>query len=279
MNKVIILVNQHKDNARLFAKEVDSYMKEHSISSEVVLLNGSDVSIDPTADVAISLGGDGTVLSCVRYLYPHSIPILAVNLGTFGFITEIGLQEWKEAFELFKEGKATISERLLVHAQVIRDNNIVYEAHGLNEMSISSRGLSKMVNLDLLIDGTHTGNVRGDGILVATPTGSTGYSLASGGPILDVDLDALIVNPINPFALSNRPLVVHGDSTVTLLIREGQRTEVSLSVDGQLDFPLLEKDQLMIRRSDYKARVIMSPNRNFYEVVRDKLNWSGALHA
>ncbi|MGI6440146.1 MAG: NAD(+)/NADH kinase [Sphaerochaetaceae bacterium] len=279
MNKVIILVNQHKDNARLFAKEVDSYMKEHSISSEVVLLNGSDVSIDPTADVAISLGGDGTVLSCVRYLYPHSIPILAVNLGTFGFITEIGLQEWKEAFELFKEGKATISERLLVHAQVIRDNNIVYEAHGLNEMSISSRGLSKMVNLDLLIDGTHTGNVRGDGMLVATPTGSTGYSLASGGPILDVDLDALIVNPINPFALSNRPLVVHGDSIVTLHIREGQRTEVSLSVDGQLDFPLLEKDRLVIRRSDYKARVIMSPNRNFYEVVRDKLNWSGALHA
>jgi NAD+ kinase len=116
-------------------------------------------------------------------------------------------------------------------------------------------------------------------MIVSTPTGSTGYSLAAGGPILDVDLDALIINPICPFTLSNRPLVIAGEDAVRIVVREGQRTQISLTVDGQVFFPLQDKDQVIVEKARSKALLVMSPKRNYYEVIRDKLNWSGGMHA
>ena len=123
------------------------------------------------------------------------------------------------------------------------------------------------------------GLFRSDGIIVATPTGSTGYSLAAGGPILDVTLDALIINPICPFTLSNRPLVVSGDDVMKVVVAHKQRTEIALSVDGQVLFLLEEGDEIIIEKSRSKALLIESTKRNYYEVIRDKLNWSGGLHA
>ncbi|MFA5468695.1 MAG: NAD(+)/NADH kinase, partial [Sphaerochaetaceae bacterium] len=151
--------------------------------------------------------------------------------------------------------------------------------HGLNETTLSASGISKMVCLDLFINGTNTGQIRSDGIIVATPTGSTAYSLAAGGPILDVDLDALIINPVCPFTLSNRPLVITGEDVVLIKVREGQKTQVSLTIDGQVLFPLEEGDEVVIEKARSKALIIASPQRNYYEVIRDKLNWSGGMHA
>jgi NAD+ kinase len=136
-----------------------------------------------------------------------------------------------------------------------------------------------MVSLDLHINGTNVAKIRSDGIIVATPTGSTGYSLAAGGPIMDVDLDALIINPVCPFTLSNRPLVIAGEDVVNIVVRENQKTQISLTVDGQVFFPLQEGDRVTVEKARSKALLVVSPERNYYEVIRDKLNWSGGMHA
>jgi NAD+ kinase len=136
-----------------------------------------------------------------------------------------------------------------------------------------------MISLHLYINETLAGLFRSDGVIVSTPTGSTGYSLAAGGPILDVHLDALIINPICPFTLSNRPLVISGDDIIKARVDKNQKTEIALSVDGQVLFLLEEDDEIVIEKSRSKALLIESTKRNYYEVIRDKLNWSGGLHA
>jgi NAD+ kinase len=236
--------------------------------------------VNKDTDLVICLGGDGTVLYCARYLQDLGIPILAINVGTFGYITEISVEEWQEAIDYFLEGKNTISRRLMIRVGVFRKGKKVFTAHGLNEMVVSSSGISKVVSLSLRIGSTEAGFFRSDGMIIATPTGSTGYSLAAGGPILDVDLTSLIITPICPFTLSNRPLVVSGDSTITLTIPKGQRTGLMLSVDGQQNFCLQEDDMIVVEKSQSKALLVASERRNYIEVLRDKLNWSGGgLHA
>jgi len=281
IKKVVILINESKQGAVEFAKEVKLYFTQKKIESIMVfgVEKIENIELDSSIDLAICLGGDGTVLSCARLLHSHGIPMLAVNLGTFGFITEVCKTEWKEAYEYYEKGLAEISRRLMIRVSVIRDSNRIYVAHGLNEMTVTATGISKMVSLDLFVNGTNAGRIRSDGIIVSTPTGSTGYSLAAGGPILDVNLNALIINPICPFTLSNRPIVVQGEDIIKIGIREGQNTQLSLTIDGQLFYPLLENDLIEIQKSHSRALLVVSPKRNFYEVVRDKLNWSGGMHA
>lgn len=281
IRRVVILANKNKSEAEIFANDIQSYLTGRNIPNDTIFTMDADtsISIHKDTDLAICLGGDGTVLSCARLLHPYGVPMLAVNLGTFGFITEVCKDEWKEAFELYEAGSAAVSRRLMVRVSVTRDDERIFIAHGLNEMTIAASGISKMVSLDLFINGTHAGRIRSDGIIVSTPTGSTGYSLAAGGPILDVDLDALIINPVCPFTLSNRPLVIAGDDVVRIAVREGQKTQISLTVDGQVFCPLQDNDQITVEKALSKALLVMSPERNYYEVIRDKLNWSGGMHA
>ena len=281
IRRVVILANKNKSEAEAFVMDIHEYLDSLGIPNDPIFTHDADeeISLKKETDLAICLGGDGTVLSCARLLHPYGIPMLAVNLGTFGFITEVCKDEWKEAFELYRAGTAAVSRRLMVRVGVVREGQKVFQAHGLNEMALAASGISKMVSLDLLINGTNAGKIRSDGIIVATPTGSTGYSLAAGGPILDVDLDALIINPVCPFTLSNRPLVVAGEDVVEIVVREGQKTKISLTVDGQVFFPLQEGDCVTVEKARSKALLVVSPMRNYYEVIRDKLNWSGGMHA
>ncbi len=281
VKNVAILANSHKEETDCLVGEITEYLDSRGIRHEVMLTSSfEEVSlINETSDLAIILGGDGTVLSCARFLHSRGIPMLAVNLGSFGFITEVGKEEWKDAFELYEKGHAHVSRRLMVRVSVQRSKSRVFHSHGLNEVTISSSGLSKMVLLQLYINDTNSGLFRSDGVIVATPTGSTGYSLAAGGPILDVDLDALIINPICAFTLSNRPLVVTGDDVVKIVVKPDQKTQLSLTVDGQVLFPLEEGDEIIVEKSHSKALLIESTKRNYYEVIRDKLNWSGGMHA
>ncbi|WP_422480408.1 NAD(+)/NADH kinase [Pleomorphochaeta sp. DL1XJH-081] len=281
IRRVVILANKNKVEAETLVSDIQNYLDELGIPNDCIYTVDADESIalHTDSDLAICLGGDGTVLSCARLLHPYGIPMLAVNLGTFGFITEVCKDEWKEAFEHYRSGTAEVSRRLMVRVSVFRDGNRVFQGHGLNEMTIAASGISKMVSLDLLINGTNAGKIRSDGIIVATPTGSTGYSLAAGGPILDADLDALIINPVCPFTLSNRPLVIAGEDVVEVVVREKQKTQISLTVDGQVFFPLIEGDRVVVEKARSKALLVVSPMRNYHEVIRDKLNWSGGMHA
>ncbi|NCB03143.1 MAG: NAD(+)/NADH kinase [Spirochaetia bacterium] len=281
IHKVSIFANNKKAESSQLVSDIQNFLTSRDVAYDTYLtFDAYDIKkVDKETSLAIILGGDGTVLSCARLLHAYGIPMLAVNLGTFGFITEIAKAEWESAYLEYEKGVAAVSRRLMIRVSVQRKEKRVFQSHGLNEMTISSSGLSKMISLHLYINETLASFFRSDGVIVATPTGSTGYSLAAGGPILDVNLDALIINPICPFTLSNRPLVVNGEDIIKVIVPKGQKTDLALSVDGQVLFLLEEDDEIVIEKSRSKALLIESTKRNYYEVIRDKLNWSGGLHA
>lgn len=283
INHVLIMANWKKEKAHALSAEIAEYLKSRSIASSLVHTEEgkTSIAIPEDTDLAISLGGDGTVLYCARALQGHGIPILPVNLGTFGYITQISKDEWKEELDRCISGHASLSRRLMVRVNVERNGQKVYTCIGLNEAVVTSAGISKVINLKMFIDDTNAGSFRADGLIVATPTGSTGYSLASGGPILDPNLDSLVITPVCPFSLSNRPLVVDGEAEVEIQIPTGQRTGLLLTVDGQQNFPLEEKDIVTVWKARSKALIIQSSKRNGTDIIRDKLGWSrgGQTHA
>ncbi|MCK9288627.1 MAG: NAD(+)/NADH kinase [Sphaerochaetaceae bacterium] len=282
VENVLIIANWKKEESHALSMEIEQYLSQKGIHSITIRTSDEqkELVVPSNADLAISLGGDGTVLYCSHYLHDFGIPILAINLGTFGYITEISKDEWKEELGLYLQGDGRLSRRLMIRVTVVRDGHRLFSSHGLNEMVVSSSGISKVVNLSMKMNDTLAGIFRADGLIIATPTGSTGYSLAAGGPILDVDLDDLIVTPVCPFTLSNRPLVVNGETQISITVLPGQRTDLMLTVDGQQTFCLLEGDTVVVEKARSKALIVTSCKRSYIEVIRDKLNWAkGGFHA
>ena len=280
IKNVLIVVNVGKEDAPEVAAEIEEYLVKHGISVDTHSFSGRPEAFSLRKyDVAFSLGGDGTVLYCARLLGNHSIPIFAVNVGDFGFITEVAKDEWKETFEKYCTGRLGISERIMIEATVLRDGEPAAFHRGLNEAVIAAAGISKVLRLSVYIGETALGKYRADGVIVATPTGSTAYCAAAGGPILAPEMDAFVLNPICPFTLSNRPLVLPSDEPVVITIEENQRTDVVLTVDGQEVVALAEGDSVKLRVADKKVKIVRSDRRNFYEVLRSKLNWSGGPNA
>ena len=280
VSSVFIIANGLKKESQELSREILEYLGKRGISGKLVSTQSDEDVLDVpvSTDLVITLGGDGTVLYAARAVNEMGIPILPVNLGTFGYITEVGKDEWKEAFEYFEQHGTNLSRRLMLRITVSRNGHKVWHASALNEAVISSSGIAKVISLDLSLDKTPAGSFRADGMIIATPTGSTGYSLAAGGPILDADMSAVIITPVCPFTLSNRPLVTSG-KVVAVTVCSGQRTDLLLTADGQLFFPLEEGDVVTVEKSRSRALLVKSLRRNFTEVIRDKLHWSGEMHA
>lgn len=276
VHSVLIIANLQKERAGEVADLIRSELAEAGISADVFTFRG-EPSPPPSDhyDLAFSLGGDGTVLYASRMLSGRPIPIIGVNMGDFGFLTEITETEWREAFEEYRAGELEIADRILQDVTVEREGEAIASFTGLNDTVISAAGIAKIIRLSVSLGTMSLGNYRADGIIVATPTGSTAHSAAAGGPILDPRMDAMVINPICPFTLSHRPIVVPGSETVSIRVEEQQRTEVLMTVDGQLVFPLRSRDRVTVRRSDSCARIVRARRRNFYDVLRNKLNWSG----
>ena len=279
--EILIISNGSKKESAVLARDMEAYFDSLSIRhpSVMTMSTDADISIPYSTDFVVSLGGDGTVLYVARKVHELGLPILPVNLGSFGYITEVGKDEWKEAFERFVSTGDNLSRRLMLKVSVTRGKKKIFSSYALNEATIASGGISKVVKLELDLDNTYAGLFKADGLIVATPTGSTGYSLAAGGPILMSDISAFIITPICPFTLSNRPLVTGSETRCTIKVMEGQRTDVVLSVDGQLSIDLKEGDEINIEKSRSKALLVLTHKRNYIEVIRDKLNWSGEMHA
>ena len=280
VSRVLIIANGSKQESLLLADEIISYLSSRGIVSFIVSTRSCDegLSVPMSTDLVITLGGDGTVLYAARAVHDLGIPILPVNLGTFGYITEIAKDEWKDALEHYMDKGDNLSRRLMLRIAVYRKGRRIWSASTLNEGVISSSGIAKVISLELSLDSIQLGNFRADGMIIATPTGSTGYSLAAGGPIIDPDMSAVIITPVCPFTLSNRPLVTSG-KLVSLRVLPGQRTDLVLTADGQLDFPLEEDDVVTVEKSMSRALLSKSVQRSFTDVIRDKLHWSGGLHA
>jgi NAD+ kinase len=287
--RALLVVNTQKDQARELAGRIAATLKEQGVDTVSRATDASRPARTGACDIAFSLGGDGTVLFAARVAAPLSIPILPVNLGTLGFIAAVQVDAWQAAFQSWLEGTAAVSRRLMLTISVERKGGEVFRSVCLNDAVISGSGMAKLINLKVDAEigagaGGHAvrimlGQYRADGLIVATPTGSTAYSLSAGGPLFDPEMEALIINPICPFTLSIRPLVVPADETVIVEIAPEQRSEVLLSVDGQLSAPLLPGDRVFIRKAPFKAALIASGRQVFYNVLRDKLNWSGGTDA
>ena len=224
------------------------------------------------ADLVIVLGGDGTILSVARLIGSREVPILGVNLGGLGFLTEITLDELFPTLEVVLRNEFNVSRRLTLTARVLRGGEPIASYEALNDAVITKTALSRIVDLETHVNGEYVATFRADGLIVSTPTGSTAYCLAAGGPIIYPTLPAVVIIPICPHTLTNRPLVVP-DSAVVEIIQGSAGEDVHLTVDGQVGVGLRCRDVVSLKRSDRTITLIKSPKLNYFELLRTKLKW------
>lgn len=220
----------------------------------------------------IVLGGDGTLLAASRAVSKHGIPILGVNLGSLGFLTEVPLEELYTTLEVVVAGKSSIETRSMVECEIIRRSRRVGVYDALNDAVMNKTHLARIVDYDVFVDGALVANYKADGIIIATPTGSTAYSLAAGGPILLPDASAFVITPVSPHALTNRPLVVRDRSEISVIVKSSDE-EAYLSIDGQVGEPLMFGDRVVCRKSRQQVRLLRLGNRTFFDVLRTRLKW------
>ena len=281
IRRAFVLLNRARAGPEVIAGVRGFFRRQQVEVVEAEITNAADsppALLDPI-DLAVSLGGDGTLLQCARLLAGSDIPILPVNLGTVGFITEISADEWRQAYVAYAAGERTLSTRLMVNARVTRSGAEVANLDGLNDAVIAAYGRSRIARLRVHLAGTWVANYRADGMIFATPTGSTAYSMAAGGPILHPEMAAFVITPICPFTLANRPLLIPADEPVLVEVEPGQRTEISLTVDGVEVVLLQPGDRVALSRSVHRTHIIRSGERNFYQVLRSKLDWAGEPRA
>jgi NAD+ kinase len=223
-------------------------------------------------NVVIVLGGDGTLLAAARVFARTTTPILSVNLGSLGFLTEIPLADLYATLQAWCDNCAEIELRSMMHAELHRDGKLFQEWHALNDVVVAKGAIARMADFRVEIDSQFVAKFRADGVIVATPTGSTAYNLAAAGPIMMPSVNAMVVTPICPHLLTIRPIVVPGDSTIRVDV-EGVPNETYLTVDGQEAVALLLGDKVCCRRSEYSVRLLrLSPN-GLFNVLRSKLKW------
>jgi NAD+ kinase len=223
-------------------------------------------------NVVIVLGGDGTLLAAARVFAKTTTPILSVNLGSLGFLTEIPLADLYATLQAWCDNRAEIELRSMMHAELHRDGMLFQEWHALNDVVVAKGAIARMADFRVEIDSQFVAKFRADGVIVATPTGSTAYNLAAAGPIMMPSVNAMVVTPICPHLLTIRPIVVPGGSTIQVDV-EGVPNETYLTVDGQEAVPLLLGDKVGCRRSEYSVRLLrLSPN-GLFNVLRSKLKW------
>jgi NAD+ kinase len=225
------------------------------------------------SDLAVVLGGDGTLLAIAKAIAEsgHDIPILAVNFGSLGFLTEITRPELYHSLEAVIAGRASYDLRMMLRGAAPRAN----ESHmALNDVVFSRTALSRMIELSVSVGDQFVTAVKADGLIVATPTGSTAYNLAAGGPIVHPAMDALVLTPIAPHTLTNRPIVIPAEREVRVTSTSSNAGDVHVTMDGQTGFPLREGDELTITRAEKPLRLVRSTTRSYFEVLRQKLKWN-----
>ncbi|MDD2320756.1 MAG: NAD(+)/NADH kinase [Geobacteraceae bacterium] len=230
------------------------------------------VVIAQQADLVIVLGGDGTLISVARLMVDREVPIVGVNLGSLGFLTEITVSEMYPLLEDCLYGNFHISERMMLRSDIIRDDEIIASYTVLNDVVINKGALARIIELEAHFDGNFLSRFRADGLIISSPTGSTGYSLAAQGPVVHPSLDCLLVTPICPHTLTNRPIVVGGDSSLAIMLKS-KNEDVFLTLDGQIKMELKSGDTILVNKAENRTKLILSCNKDYFEVLRTKLKW------
>ncbi len=224
------------------------------------------------SEAVVVFGGDGTMLSVARIACEREIPILGVNLGGLGFITEVQRTDVRDAIEAILSGQSAVEERLMLAARVHRHGEKISEYTALNDVVINKGALARIIEMETLIDGMHVTSFRADGLIAATPTGSTAYNLSAGGPILYPTMDCVILTPICPHTLTNRPIVLPDDVRIEITLKSPAE-DVFLTLDGQVGFSLRQGDIIVIEKSPFKTRLLIPHERNYFQVLTKKLKW------
>jgi NAD+ kinase len=224
------------------------------------------------ADLAVVVGGDGTMLSVARLLAPHNVPLVGVNQGRLGFMTDIALHDTRKALKAILDGEFDAEERHILHGRVARGGTVLLDTLALNDVVVSRGSVGGMVELTVAIDGRFVYNQRADGLIIATPTGSTAYALSANGPILHPNLPAIVLVPVAPHALSNRPIALSDDCEVELTLTRSR--DAGAHFDGQAHVALIDGDRIMIRRSRHTIRLLHPRGYDYFRMLREKLHWS-----
>lgn len=223
------------------------------------------------ADLLLVLGGDGTLLSMARLVGDLGVPILGVNLGGLGFLTALTVDELFPALEAYLDDGLVIEERMMLAAAVSRQGERLSEYVALNDMVITKSAMSRIIRLEVAVDGQLATGYRADGLIISTPTGSTAYSLSAGGPIVFPTMDAVVLTPICSHTLTNRPIVLPGSQRIEVTLLTDQ--DVMLTADGQVGFALKPLDTIEVRRAAARIRLLRFPQKHFFSVLRTKLKW------
>ncbi|HEY4696542.1 MAG TPA: NAD kinase [Gallionella sp.] len=252
---------------------VDSLTAEHLKDSPYQAMNLAE--IGRAVDLAIVLGGDGTMLNIARTLSPCLVPMVGVNQGRLGFLTDLTLDNMQESIAAMLEGKFVTEQRLLLSARVLRDDAEVFSGLAFNEVVVHRNNISSMIEFEVRVDGEYLYNQRADGLIVATPTGSTAYAMSAGGPILHPSLDVLELVPICPHTLSNRPIVVKSSSVLEIL---AHRTgDIRVRFDSHTSFDLQLHDKIIVTRHPDPACLLHPVGHSYYHTLREKLLWNQTL--
>lgn len=228
-----------------------------------------------TVDLLIVFGGDGTILRTARFTLGFGTPIVGINLGGFGYLTEVNLNEMYSALERILQGDYKTEKRMMLDSVInTQEDGQIHTV--LNDVVINRANLSRIVELETYVDGHYLITYKADGLIISTPTGSTAYSLSAGGPIVFPEQDAIIINPISPHTLTNRPIILPADVSIKVIIRSKEQGAM-LTLDGQTSFTLKSGDILTVRKSIYVTTLISSPHRDYMEILRTKLGWGGLI--
>jgi NAD+ kinase len=225
------------------------------------------------ADMAVVVGGDGTLLAAARLLGDRQVPILAINHGGLGFLTEVTMNEMYPALERVLGGDFSIEERMMIDVAVSRDRKKLATYRALNDVVINRGTLSRIVKLEARVDGQEVSLFRSDGLIVATPTGSTAYNVSAGGPIIFPTMRAMVLTPICSHTLTNRPIVLSSDVRIEITVQSSQEEEVHVTVDGQVGQKMQPGDVLTIVKSKVAVKLIAPVDKNYFDVLRGKLKW------
>jgi NAD+ kinase len=284
MKKIGVIVNRKRPHASAVLDEVKTcaahygfelFAEDEGIATLLEATHLPTEQFGATVDVVLSLGGDGTVLYTARALYGSKVPIMGINLGSLGFLTGMGDQEICRALQVLSEGSYKRSERMVACCRIERPGAETGHEHALNDVVLGWGVSSRIVSLRLKIDDEPVGQFMCDGIIVATPTGSTGHCLSAGGPIVHPGFSGFVINVICPHTLSSRPLIVPDESSIEIEVEKCKK-ELILSIDGQDEYRVQEGTILTIKRSQHPVTFLQLQEHNYFNVLSQKLHWRGS---
>lgn len=263
------------------ACELSEWLKDRGIETvgepysqdEIAQINESEAEkFKNDVDLIIVLGGDGTMLSAARLVGNHETLVLGINYGSLGYLTEFRIEEMFDALERIFAGDYKIDSREMLDVELWRDTEKIAEGRALNDVVINKSALARIIEIEVNLNNFFVNSFRADGLIVSTPTGSTAYNLSAGGPIVYPSMNALIITPICPFTLTNRPIVIPDRAEINLKLKN-ESDGVVLTLDGQVGYPMKIGDCARIRKSATSFNLVQPPNRNYFDVLRDKLKW------